>query len=170
MGKEKRQRLFAFLTVVLLLFPTLLPAQTDNFRGISWGEDLYNLRGMTLLSNTEPGVKAYTRDGEIKKIGEFEVKHIIYCFYKNKFYASFIIFIGYPAFSYFKKSLELKYGSPGQPNRYIETYLFGGGNLLVMLSLNTISIEGRIDYLYKPISDKKDRDRTESAVKAKDAL
>jgi len=160
-----------YFVIFFILFPlSIVFAQTNEFRGIPWGEDIRNIKGMIFKFNQEVGVKVYLREKDENRIGEAPISFVWYGFYKGKFFSVLISFKNYSNFVYLKESLESKYGSPVKLNRFIDNYIWDNNNLAIFLNYNGIKNEGVIRYSYSPIEDQKKKDLRNSASKARNSL
>ena len=130
----------------------------ETFRGIQWGADKKEVRGLTAGPQRE-NVEVYTRN-ENKKVGDIEVESIYYLFYKGKFGAAMINFQGGSRFSTLKEALRQKYGTGERPDASVEKYVWDLTDLKIILSFSPVKESGSIDYFYQPIVQQREKDKS----------
>ena len=140
--------------------------EPDGFRGIKWGSDIKNLRGMKLVEDHKDK-KYYIRKVDKLRIGGAALKSIAYGFHKDRFYFVYIRFNSIINFSSIKETLFEQYGAGVQNNKSKEEYAWLGGNVNISLQYDEISQRGKIYYLFKPVSPEEDRDKYEDKDKDK---
>ncbi len=138
--------------------------EPDGFRGIKWGSNIKNLRGLKLVENHKDE-KYYIRKADKLKIGGAALKSIAYGFHKDRFYFVYIRFKSIINFSSIKETLFEQYGAGVQDNKSKEEYVWLGGDVDISLQYNDISQKGKIYYFFKPISPEEDRYKYEDKDK-----
>jgi hypothetical protein len=119
------------------------------------------------MSLVEDGgnTKFYKRKGDKMKIGEANLKEVVYGFYKGRFYHVNIQFYEIVNATAIKETLFQQYGEGYRGNRFVETYLWDGTNVNVLLDYSEISKKGKVFYFYTPIAKEQNADSTEGSKK-----
>lgn len=138
--------------------------EPDGFRGIKWGTNISELREMS-LSEDRGDSKFYLRKVDKLKIGDADIDRISYGFYKGRFNNLFIIYKGSLNFTKLKDILFAQYGKGSKPNRFMEQYYWVGETVSIAFEHSEITKEGKIVYIYDPVSNEKE---TKTKVKAKE--
>jgi hypothetical protein len=150
----------------LMIFFPLSAAQGqtfETFRGIKWGEHKKAISGL-IAGAQGASVEVYTRE-ERKTIGNIEVDDIYYMFYKEKLGAARIVFRGSSNSLSLKDALRQKYGSGEKPESTAEKYEWDMKDLKIIFQYSGKNENGSIDYLFKPIVQQRDEDKTKGRQK-----
>jgi hypothetical protein len=147
-----------FILVLILTQPASGSFQNepDDFRGIKWGKESYELQGFTKVS-TQGSLDYYTKNNEEMTIGDARLEMVIYVFYENKFCGAVLNFKSPPNFKILKTMLFDRYGKGRQPNKYAEQYRWSGKKVIVTLEYDDITQKGKIKYFYMPIYSNKQK-------------
>lgn len=128
--------------------------EPDNFRGMKWGANIKELPDMIIYQD-HGASKYYKKNNDEMKIGEADLKSIVYSFDENRFRAVLIEFSGRSNLSLIKKTLFQLYGNVclSYKNGGFESFIWQGEFIIVSLNYGE-EIQGHIFYNYKPIADK----------------
>jgi len=166
-----------FLIVTLCISSLIFPCnlfgfqnETDNFRGINWGTNINDISGMICIKCDDKHMKNYIRKDDKLKIGDAEIKKIVYDFYKDRFLAVFIEFEGSDNFRFLKSTLSQLYGKGDQSNPYIEYFTWAGRDVGIAMEYKDIKNKGHIMYIYLPLHDELTKDQKETVKKGVDDL
>jgi hypothetical protein len=124
--------------------------EPDNFRGIKWGINLNKLHDMQKITEMDEMGAVYTRKGDKMKIGDANLDHVYYVFYKDRFYAIFIKISFQSDFDKIKATLNNVYGEAAQANPFIEEYVWDGNEVMITLKSGIFG-DATLNYGYKPI-------------------
>ncbi len=149
----------------------------DGFRGLKWGQQLDQCKGMGLwLSDKDSPLlsksdsRLYHR-GEQMSIGNAKLTRVLYGFYRGKFYRYVVITSGYSNFTALKLAVEARYGRGKQENETIDEWRWTGntssGQMIVMtLEYNEFDEEALWYALHVPTLQQERRDEEEAAKEA----
>ncbi len=144
-----RINLALFFTIAIVLLSGKSFAfqnEPDGFRGIKWGTDISELKGMTHV-RTDPsygGVEFYTMKGDELRFGEAQLDNIEYAFWRGKFSSVWIYSIGYSNWLDLRDATVARFGEGYKPHGYIEQYLWYGASTMILLQYNQIRREGTL--------------------------
>lgn len=135
----------------------------DDFRGIVWGEHFDKIKNIMNIREDGGDNKFYTRDDDVFKVGEADLKNIIYAFYKNEFYSVIVQYEGNSNHRIIKDVLFQKYGEGNKSNNFMDYYSWGlsamsADFVYIVLEYNEVTNNGQLTYVYKPISDQIDKE------------
>ena len=141
-----------------------------GFRGLKWATNITDTPGMVLVKESGDS-KFYRREGDKLAIGEAKLDHIIYGFYKGRFYYLLIQAEGFLNWNTLRDAVFATYGKGIQPNEFIEEWWWGGlspgvKDVMMKLVYNEIAKKASLTMCYKPIIDE---EKADEAKKAKDA-
>lgn len=140
-------------------------ADTEGFRNLMWGNS--PSKEMVLISNDKTtNISKYMVQNDKLNIGAAQIESIRYWFYDNKFMAVFISFNGLSNFNSIRSTLESKHGMPSKPNRYIDRYMWNGGNSTVAIQYSDISSEGMVMIVNQYLSNESESYKKTLASKA----
>ena len=138
--------LFAVLVNVSLGFQN----EPGDFRGIKWGTDVGELKGMSFLAE-DGGLRFFERENDSMTVEEVPVDRIVYGFHTQRFFNVLAYYSTLANFLNLKDALTRKHGEPfrpaGTPNRYFWT----GDKVEMLLIYEENTMSGRLSYFYKPI-------------------
>lgn len=139
-----------------------------GFRDIPWASSPNAVMGGMALVEDHGDMKCYTRKKESLKIGDADLKRIVYCYYKDRFFALTVKFSGATNFTKIQETLTQKFDEPLRPNRYMDKYWWGigGSTVTIMLEYNDISKVGDFSYIYEPISAEQTKNEKQRATEA----
>jgi hypothetical protein len=141
--------------LVLVFTQPARPFQNEpnDFRGIEWGTDYHEIKGLTKVTTRSP-LDYYTKKDEDMTIGDARLKMVVYIFYENKLCGVILDFKSSPNFQIIKTELFDRYGEGYQANRYDEKYRWSGTNVNITLEYDDITRKGQVIYYYIPIYGK----------------
>ncbi len=140
-----------FLLVLVLSQPArAFENEPNDCRGIEWGTDYEEIKGLTKVS-TQNSLDYYTRRNDEMTFGDAPLEMVVYIFYKKKLCGAILNFKSAPNFQTIKAALFDLYGKGYQPNRYDEKYRWAGTNVNITLEYDDITLKGQVVYLYTPI-------------------
>lgn len=132
------------LFVSIALFCSIVfGADADGFRDIKYGTSPIN-QMVKLSEDSTTNIKQFSLSNEKLNIGQANLDKITYWYFDNKFMGVFINFSGISNFNFLKETLESKYGVPTKPNRYMDNYMWFGGNTRLMINYSSIKNSGVI--------------------------
>jgi len=168
---KSREHYMSLASILVALIFFMLPNNSlcfqnepDGFRGIKWGNNIKDLKGMGIAAD-DGDSKYYIRKNDKLKIGDAVLESITYGFYKNRFHFVLIEFKAGTNYMKIKETLFEQYGAGNQNNEFLEQYTWYGSNVDILLKYSKISKEGRISYFYKPLTDEQTKDRKEKSIK-----
>ena len=143
------------LILVLVLAQPVRAFQNEpnDFRGIEWGTDYHELKGLTKVTS-QSSLDYYTKKDEEMTIGDASLKMVVYIFYQNKLCGVILDFKPSPNFQIIKTALFDQYGEGYQANRYDEKYRWSGTNVDITLEYDDITRKGKVIYTFIPIYEK----------------
>lgn len=127
--------------------------EPNDFRGIEWGTDYHEIKGLTKVTTRSP-LDYYTKKDEDMTIGDASLKMVVYIFYENKLCGVILDFKSSSNFEIIKTTLFDRYGEGYQANRYDEKYRWSGTNVNITLEYDDITRKGKVIYYYIPIYGK----------------
>lgn len=98
-------------------------SEVNGFRDLKWGDKIEDIKGLQLVK-TDKDTKAYIRQGDDLKIGDADLKGIIYHFWNGKFCSVMIEFEGFSNFEAIRKASFIKFGEGKKTNRFMEDYIW----------------------------------------------
>jgi hypothetical protein len=90
---------------------------------LKWGDKIEDIKGLQLVK-TDKDTKAYIRPDDDLKIGEADLKRIIYHFWNSKFCSAIIEFESFSNFEAIRKASFIKFGEGKKTNRFMEDYIW----------------------------------------------
>jgi len=153
------------ILLILLYISQILGAEADGFRNVKWGDN--PTKDMTITSqDSTTNIKKYFMSNDKMSVGEATITSISYWYFDNKFMGVFLQYNGMSNFTSLKATLESKYGSPHKPNRYIDYYMWIGGNTRVAIQYNKIKDDGIIMIMNDSLSKESEQYKKDLASKA----
>ena len=128
--------------------------EPDAFRGIKWGTNISELNDMLVLESGKDTLY-YTRRNDTMKIGDVDIDHISYGFYKSRLFVVLVEYNGHLNFTKLKAILIDQYGEPHQPNQLMEKYFWSGGTVDIFFDYDEKSKNGNIYYAFRPIQQER---------------
>jgi hypothetical protein len=131
--------------------PISFPNEPLGFRGIPWGIDILETKGLALTS-VDGDFRVYKRKDEDLNVDRAKIKSVTYTFYKDKFYSAMIEYVDPGNFQLLKEDLFFLYG-PGEPHvtAYREAFWWEGRAVNIRLEFSKVQRKGTLAYSYKPI-------------------
>lgn len=148
--------LILILVLVLAQPARAFQNEPNDFRGIEWGTDYHELKGLTKVS-TQSDLDYYTKRDEEMTIGDARLEMVVYIFYEKKLCGAILNFKSSSNFQIIKTALFDRYGKGYQANRYDEKYRWSGTNVNISLEYDDITRKGMVIYYYIPIYERKQR-------------
>ena len=131
----------------------------SGFRGIAWGTELQAMTGAFYVLTTHGDTTVYARYGEPLSIGEANLQRINYICYKGRFYGVRVSFEGSSNWHPIKEALTQTHGPGIQPNRFMETYVWGLQAMVrIHLDYSRVSEKGTLTFIFGPIAQEQSRD------------
>jgi len=140
-------------------------SEPDGFRGIKWGTNISTLEDMEYLYTDQSygGIKLYKRKGDVLKIGGAQIEKIFYEFWNGQLCSVRILTFDYTNWAGLREACFEKFGKPFQPNKYINTYAWGGIKTEILLEYDKIKKVGELWMNSKAISKKQKEYNNEKA-------
>jgi hypothetical protein len=158
-----------FLIIALWVTILILPCNSfgfqnepDSFRGIKWGTNINDISGMTCFECNDKYQEFYIRKGDKMKIGDAEIKHISYGFYKGRFLSAIIKFEEHNNFKILESTHLQLFGKGNKPNPDIEAYYWRGRNVGIALEYDGMPNKGLVFYHYLPLHEEFMKDKKEA--------
>lgn len=149
---------------VMMLFMFSFGANTEGFRDIKFGDS--PLKDMVLEKHDKAtNIKHYALKKDKFNIGEATLDSISYWYFDNKFMGSFMHFTGRGNFNLLKETLESKHGEPYRPNRYMDNYMWTGGNTRLAITYSDVRGSGMIMLMNIEMSNMSDAYKKDIAAK-----
>ena len=145
--------LILILALVLSQSAKAFQNEPNDCRGIVWGTDYGELKGLTKVT-TQNSLDYYTRRNDEMTFGDAPLEMVVYVFYEKKFCGAILNFKSSPDFETIKTILFDRYGKGRQANRYEETYKWYGTSVNITLEYDDITEKGKVIYYYVPIYQK----------------
>lgn len=96
-----------------------------EFRGIKWGQDIKELKGLQLAADGGESYSVYTRPTDSLLLGDAALKTIEYLFWRDRFLA--VRMAGSTdQLQALKNVLTIKFGDGYQPSPYFQDYSWSG--------------------------------------------
>lgn len=141
--------------------------EPEGFRGIAWGTNLFSLSGINCI-DIDKNNKSCTRINDKQNIGDAEITHIRYNFYKNLFESVGFITNGYSNSRSILNSLNEQFGNGEKHNQYIESYNWIGENTYISYKEENINHKAYIFFLSIKMQKLINEDKKNSAIKSKE--
>jgi len=99
---------------------------SDGFRDLPWGSELSDIAGMaeTDTDTGLAGVVGYIRPNDVLRIGEVELKNIIYSFWHDQLYTVTIWTQNYSNYEALRSATFERFGEGSRRNESIERYIW----------------------------------------------
>jgi hypothetical protein len=99
---------------------------SDGFRDLPWGSELSDIAGMaeTETDTGLAGVVGYIRPNDVLRIGEVELKNIIYSFWHDQLYTVTIWTQNYSNYEALRSATFERFGEGSRRNESIERYIW----------------------------------------------
>ena len=110
----------------------------DGFRDLDWGAPLGTLRGLVELK-TDTGleeVKEYVRENDLLKLGEVDLKSIVYAFWRDQFYTVTIWTEGKANYVLLRNEAIKRFGAVKHSDPSLEKCLWSDASTDRMLKFN----------------------------------
>lgn len=143
-----------------------------GFRNLKFETPIDSIKNVIVIGDTIKGNKAsknmtYCKiSDEVLSIGDYDLKSVIYGFYKNKLDYVRIDTKGLINSRGVLEVLKKLYGNGDKPNEYIEEYLWSGAKVSLMYSENTINNNATIVFFCKKLDRQQEKDEYEMQKKA----
>ena len=114
---------------------TLNQNKLDGFRDLNWGVKLATLKDLVELK-TDTGleeVKEYIRENDILKLGEVDLKSIVYSFWRDQLYTVTIWTEGKANYSSLRNEAFKRFGKGQRSDQSLERYLWSDASTDRML-------------------------------------
>jgi hypothetical protein len=165
------KNIFSLLSLLLLAqiclaqFPSKKLDEKYGFREAKLESDVSAFTDLVLL---EEGVneKLYRRSSDELKVGQNDLKSIVYAFYKDKLATILIETKGLINSRALLLTVQEQYGKGYQPNSYIKTYHWKGNKAAMIYDENSASGDARLLLMSKPVSEQKKQDQKAAAKEA----
>jgi hypothetical protein len=116
----------------------------NGFRGMLWGDPPAKLGGAHLLEN-DGVLTVYDRSSDRLEVGDAQVKHIVYYFYRDQLESVIIKYKGINNFYALQRSLNATYGTAEPSNQAPQAYVWRSNAVGVgMLKYDSMSTEGMV--------------------------
>lgn len=106
--------------------------------------------------------KFYTKEGDVKKLGETDIESVVYGFYQDHLYSVMVYFDSAERFAKLKNTFTEQHGTPYQPDQSARKYFWAIDKVSLLLSYDDTSNEGRVSYFYLPIQNQIEESGAES--------
>jgi hypothetical protein len=102
---------------------------SDGFRDLDWGVEMVNADGFEEIkaNNGLDGVKEYVRSNQSLKIGEVNIKSIVYSFWRNKLYTITIWTQGQSNYMALRKEVFKQFGRGRRCDQSHERHIWSDG-------------------------------------------
>ena len=138
----------------------------NGFRDLKFGISMSQVPGLVPHGKAIQSEQMYTRPADSKKVGGATLSAIYYTFYKGNLLAVTLETKGYLSSQALFKAFKSLYGEPEKPNLYIENYQWLGTKVVASFEQNSITDNGSIYLISKPISAQMTSDQEKTAKKA----
>jgi len=154
-------RCFKFAVIGLLFwlfFTGLLQAADikDGFLGVKWGTNISDLPGFKKLSGKDE-VAYYENPTKIYTVFEVENPSVIYGFYKDQFFATYVQVDTFGVFSRVKDHISEKFGPPKtilKMKSRQTIYRWKHQDIKIKLKLFELEKKMKLAFYYTPLSNK----------------
>lgn len=116
---------FIIMAIIILLSADLSSAEEpDGFRGNKWGSDVGEFRGLVLVERDDRGggYDFYKKNNDDMRIGESILSNVVYTFWNHKYSGAIVKTEGIANYDSLFEICKSKFGTPDQPNQFIERY------------------------------------------------
>lgn len=157
--------MFKIIFLQFVIVCSVFGADADGFRDIKWGDIPKKEMTMSKYDATT-NIKKYYIQNEKLSVGDAQINAISYWYYDNKFMGVFIQYDKINNFSSLKSTLEAKFGTPYRPNRFMDDYMWMGGNTRVAIYYSKVKDSGTIMIINDEIAKLSDQYKKNNASKA----
>lgn len=151
--------------VLILCFNFMFGADSDGFRDIKWG-DAPTKEMVISKYDATTNIKKYYLQNEKLSVGEASITGISYWFFDDKFMGAFMQFSGLSNFESLKSTLDAKFGNAHRPNKYLDDYMWMGGNTRVAIYYSKIKRSGMVMFVNDELAKQSDQYKKSIAAKA----
>lgn len=137
----------------------------NGFRTYHFGDDVSTIPNLKEIEK-DGDTKFYNKTDENLKIGDANLKDIVYGFYKGKLYIVMINTKGLVDSRKVYDALASQYGGGYQSNKYLEKYYWFGDKVTGSYDENTLTHDALISFSSTEISKQKAADKKQAAQKA----
>jgi hypothetical protein len=140
--------------------------EPDGFRGIKWETSITELQDMVHVASMGDS-KCYWRKDDKKAIGQADVNHIVYFFYKDKFSSVLIQYSDNTNFYHIKDALQAVYGAGYQPNKYMHRFFWNGTITEILNDYSEITQKGKIVFFCSKLKRIQEENKKSAAQELK---
>ncbi len=126
---------------------------------VKLGSNINDVPNLVFIGDLGDGRKVYRGEGEKMKIGDADIKMIMYGFYKERLEDMQIHFRASSNFAKLKEKLFQLCGFGHQPNPFVETYHWYEKKFSMFLTYDRKSEKGVIGYTFLPIYRERREDK-----------
>jgi hypothetical protein len=153
------------LAILFILTGVLHAAElNESFLGVKWGANISELPNFKKISGKED-VAYYENPTKIYTVFEVENPSVIYGFYKDQFFATYIQVDTFKVFERVKDHISEKFGTPKTILRMKSRqtiYRWKHQNIKIKLKLFELEGKMKLAFYYTPLSDKLNAAQLES--------
>lgn len=137
----KKSLIFSVITIPFILTSI---ATAADFRDLSWGDNLANIKGMKYIGRdfSYGGVELYIRSTDMLRLGGAKLDWIIYSFWNNRLLSVRILFRSSANYLALKDATFEKFGDGWKHDRSMESYAWLGPPTSILLEYSEITEKG----------------------------
>jgi hypothetical protein len=148
---------FLLAAAAVLLAPAGAAAfqnEPDGFRGLSWGDRIGDMQGMSLHKKGKVGgvpLEVYSRDEDPMRYGEARLTKLLYGFYNDRLYMVSMVTRTPSDYRALKKEAFGRFGEPTAGLDNLDKYKWKGDRVTVILDYELLEERCVFVYYYQPI-------------------
>lgn len=143
--------------------------EPEGFRGITWGQNVGEIKKMSLVSRDNKGLSIYGRSDDVLSLGEAKLKRVRYLFWQNKFLEAQMS-AAPDQLQALKKTLNTQYGeghNPHGPSSTSHDIAWSGPYAVIRLSRTNFMADCVVNFTSREISSQMDSAHKNKAKAAK---